>query len=154
MTKLEHPLYLTVRYVDPDRLACPVKDCDNEGKEENRVDTPFIAGLGPMTVYLCDVCASRLAAAFLDTNAVIGVVQWDEPLATSMPDPTPEQELDPVFQAIWRTIKDWDINVPEYYEGYCGATGSHVALILNALEKIWKSSGKPIPLPGPIKPPV
>jgi hypothetical protein len=23
--------------------------------------------------------------------------------------------------------------VPEFYEGYCGANGSHVALILNAL---------------------
>lgn len=52
-----------------------------------------------------------------------------------MPDPTPEQvENDPLFQAIWQVIKSWDVNAPEYYQGYCGATGSHVALILNALQ--------------------
>src|SRR5260221_3085322 len=51
----------------------------------------------------------------------------------AMPNPTSEQLNDPLFTAIWEVIKTWDINVPEYYEGYCGATGSHVALILNAL---------------------
>lgn len=50
-----------------------------------------------------------------------------------VPHPTPEQLASPEFQAIWDVIKSWDINVPEYYEGYCGANGSHVALILNAL---------------------
>jgi hypothetical protein len=164
MTKIEHPLHLMIRYVDPDRVRCPVVDCEDEGLEENRITTPFIAGLGPLEVYLCSAHAAQLAAAFLELQPSItdfssDVVQWDEPReltrqVKSMPDPTPEQELDPVFQAISRTIKDWDINVPEYYEGYCGATGSHVALILNALEKIWKSSGKPISLPGPIELPV
>jgi hypothetical protein len=52
-----------------------------------------------------------------------------------MPNPTPEQLNDPVFKAIWETIKSWDINVPEYYQGYCGATGSHVILIINALKR-------------------
>jgi hypothetical protein len=52
-----------------------------------------------------------------------------------MPNPTPDQvENDPAFQAIWQTIKSWDVNAPEYYQGYCGANGSHVALILNALQ--------------------
>jgi hypothetical protein len=50
-----------------------------------------------------------------------------------MPDPTPEQLASREFEAIWQTIKTWDVNVPEYYEGYCGATGSHVVLILDAL---------------------
>jgi len=50
-----------------------------------------------------------------------------------MPNPTQEQLSDPVFNAIWQTIKSWDVNVPEYYRGYCGASGSHVVLILNAL---------------------
>jgi hypothetical protein len=52
------------------------------------------------------------------------------------PNPTPEQLGSPEFEAIWQTIKSWDVNVPEFYEGYCGANGSHVALILNALEAL------------------
>jgi len=50
-----------------------------------------------------------------------------------MPDPTEEQLASPGFEAIWNAIKSWDINVPEYYDGYCGANGSHVVMILNAL---------------------
>lgn len=53
-----------------------------------------------------------------------------------MPDPTPEQVNDPVFLAIWNVIKSWDVNVPEHYFGYCGATGSHVMLIFNALNSV------------------
>lgn len=51
-----------------------------------------------------------------------------------MPNPT-ENELkyNPMFERIWQVIKTWDINVPEYYDGYMGANGSHVKLILNAL---------------------
>lgn len=51
----------------------------------------------------------------------------------SMPSPTERQLASHDFQVIWDVIKSWDVNVPEYYEGYCGANGSHVALILNAL---------------------
>ena len=53
-----------------------------------------------------------------------------------MPNPTQEQLDSPEFEAIWQTIKSWDVNVPEFYDGYCGANGSHVVLILNALEKV------------------
>jgi len=34
-----------------------------------------------------------------------------------------------------KTIRTWDVNVPEYYNGYCGANGSHVTLIYNAVIK-------------------
>ena len=51
-----------------------------------------------------------------------------------MPNPTEEQQDDPMFEMIWQTIKSWDVNVPEYYQGYCRANGSHVVLILNALK--------------------
>jgi len=51
-----------------------------------------------------------------------------------MPNPTPEDLASPEFQAIWSVIKSWDVNVPDYYEGYMGANGSHVKLILEALE--------------------
>ena len=49
------------------------------------------------------------------------------------PDPTPD-ELDAYwFNKIWDAIKTWDINVPEAYVGYEGATGNHVVHILHAL---------------------
>lgn len=50
-----------------------------------------------------------------------------------MPNPTPEMLADPLFEAIWQTIKSWDVNVPESYQGYCGANGSHVAMIFNCV---------------------
>ena len=55
------------------------------------------------------------------------------PALPDMPNPTDEQLTSPEFDAIWQVIKSWDVNVPEHYVGYCGANGSHVALILNAL---------------------
>lgn len=48
-------------------------------------------------------------------------------------DPTKAELQSPEFEAIWQTIKTWDINVPSAYKGYCGATGNHVAAILDAL---------------------
>jgi len=51
----------------------------------------------------------------------------------AMPNPTETDLVDPEFEAIWQTIKRWDVNVPDCYAGYCGANGSHVMLILNAL---------------------
>jgi hypothetical protein len=49
------------------------------------------------------------------------------------PDPTPEMLKTPEFEAVWQCIKRWDINVPDVYGGYCGATGNHVRAILDAL---------------------
>jgi hypothetical protein len=51
------------------------------------------------------------------------------------PDPTPEMLADPRFEAVWQAIKSWDINVPDAYGGYCGATGNHVRAILDALDE-------------------
>lgn len=53
--------------------------------------------------------------------------------ARHWPDPTPEMLESPLFEAIWQCIKSWDINVPEAYGGYCGATGNHVRAILDAI---------------------
>lgn len=50
-------------------------------------------------------------------------------------DPTPEQMASPEFNAIWEEIKSYDINSPKEYDGYSGATGNHVAAILNALDR-------------------
>ena len=49
---------------------------------------------------------------------------------------SPEFLTDPVFNAIWNEIKSWDINVPEEYEGYCGATGNHVSAIFRAIHSV------------------
>jgi hypothetical protein len=40
---------------------------------------------------------------------------------------------DPVWNAIWDEIKDWDINVPSEYCGYMGTTGNHVTAIYKAI---------------------
>lgn len=43
---------------------------------------------------------------------------------------------DPIWNAIWDTIKTWDVNCPGYYIGYCGANGSHVTIIYEAIKRI------------------
>lgn len=49
------------------------------------------------------------------------------------PDPTPEMLATLEFEKVWQCIKRWDINVPDAYAGYCGATGNHVRAILDSL---------------------
>lgn len=51
------------------------------------------------------------------------------------PDPKPEDLYAEDFLLVWECIKTWDVNVPEVYEGYCGATGNHVMSILFATGK-------------------
>ena len=58
------------------------------------------------------------------------------PTTNRWPDPTPEMVKSPEFNAIWECIKKWDINVPNAYCGYCGATGNHVRAILDALKQV------------------
>ena len=48
-------------------------------------------------------------------------------------DPKKEELAFPLFNKIWKVIKSWDINVPEQYEGYCGATGNHVCAVMDAV---------------------
>jgi hypothetical protein len=57
------------------------------------------------------------------------------PNRKDMPNPTDADLESPLFEAIWAVIKTWDVNVPAYYDGYCGANGSHVKLILNSIER-------------------
>lgn len=51
------------------------------------------------------------------------------------PAPTAEMLASAEFEAVWQCIKKWDINVPDAYEGYCGANGNHVRAILDALRR-------------------
>jgi len=50
------------------------------------------------------------------------------------PDPTPAMlDGDVLFDSIWQVIKTWDVNVPEIYGGYCGATGNHARAIYDSI---------------------
>lgn len=51
-----------------------------------------------------------------------------------MPNPTEEQLNDPIWNAIYDVIKSWDVNVPDFYQGYCEANGSHATLIHEAIK--------------------
>jgi hypothetical protein len=69
----------------------------------------------------------------------IGIEARRAPTIIKWPGPTPEMLKDPLFKAIWQTIRTWDINVPEAYSGYCGATGNHVRAIMDAIERAAKA---------------
>lgn len=58
------------------------------------------------------------------------------PILKAMPNPSEKMLESPEFNALWDIIKHWDINVSDYYKGYCGGNGSHVTLLLEALMKI------------------
>lgn len=51
-----------------------------------------------------------------------------------MPNPSAVEIASPLFNALWDVMKTWDVNVPEYYEGYCSFNGSHAKLILDAVK--------------------
>ncbi len=50
-----------------------------------------------------------------------------------MPNPTTETLETEAFKALWEVVKLWDIEV-EDRDGYSGGTGSHVQMLLDALE--------------------
>lgn len=52
---------------------------------------------------------------------------------TFWPDPKIADLESEDFNALWETIKTWDINVPAVYEGHCSTTGNHVIALLMAL---------------------
>lgn len=58
--------------------------------------------------------------------------QW---MPYDFPDPTQAMLEDPLFNAIWRRIKQWDIGVPEWSGGlHTGAMGNHARAILDAVQ--------------------
>ncbi len=71
---------------------------------------------------------SLKAGGLRPKGQIINPIPW--------PDPSPDDLSSPEFEAIWQTIKTWDINVPEAYVGYCGASGNHAKAILDALRQI------------------
>ena len=66
-------------------------------------------------------------------------------MTVNWPDPTPEMlDNDPAFDAIWNVIKTWDINVPDAYTGYMGATGNHARAIYDAIMPLIPPSAWPV----------
>lgn len=51
----------------------------------------------------------------------------------SLPNPSEEEINTQLFNKIFEVIKDWDINVPDYYSGYMSGNGSHVKLLMDAI---------------------
>jgi len=53
------------------------------------------------------------------------------------PDPTEDMLKSPLFDAIWQTIKTWDINVPKIdgHGLYSRATGNHVRAIMDTIHR-------------------
>jgi hypothetical protein len=49
-------------------------------------------------------------------------------------EPTNEMFENPVWNAIWETIKTWDVGAPNAYRGYMGATGNHATAIFLAIQ--------------------
>jgi hypothetical protein len=45
-------------------------------------------------------------------------------------------QADPYFDAVWNVIKHWDVNVQGAYDGYCGANGNHVQMILDSINAV------------------
>jgi hypothetical protein len=68
------------------------------------------------------------------------IEEMGNPFKKKLPNPTQVDLSDPDFQAIWNIIKDWDINVPEYYRGYMSGSGSHVKLILDEIKRVRRDS--------------
>ena len=111
----------------------------------DRTDTKVQLSAEGFTAFLVDVIAGRYDEYLpktmrrvlqpLTDNEVEINLNTLEPIFghPPMPSPTDGDLESPQFNAIWSVIKTWDVNVPEYYELYCGANGSHVMLILNAL---------------------
>lgn len=96
--------------------ADPCPTCNDQGAVGNI-----------LTAQPCPDCAAP-------ASPVSTVEQGETP--QQMPDPTQADLGDPVFEAIWQIIKAWDVNAPAYYAGYCGANGSHVKLILDAIRAV------------------
>lgn len=80
-----------------------------------------------------NVTLKNIEVEYFETE-LVAIPVIPEPDFLDMPTPTEQDLKSPIFNALWDVVKTWDVNVPEYYSGYCGANGSHVKLLLNALE--------------------
>lgn len=81
----------------------------------------------------CERCDTENKCPGISESRLINLLAYNP--TYPWPDPKPEDLEAEDFNLIWDCIKTWDINVPEAYEGYCGATGNHVMSILFAAGK-------------------
>ena len=71
-------------------------------------------------------------AQIIATDGFVRSIEW--------PDPTPKMLDTILFDTIWRVIKSWDINVPNAYSGYMGATGNHARAVYDALAPLLEAT--------------
>jgi hypothetical protein len=119
----------TLEASGPNGETVPCPDCTPEPPQEVGID-------------YADLKAIHAALASAPSAPQPTVERLDDVKERApWPDPTPEMlDGDPRFEAIWQRVKLWDINVPDVYAGYCGATGNHVRAILDALEALSSSA--------------
>lgn len=60
-------------------------------------------------------------------------IKINDKASKPMPSPSKEEINTQLFNQIFDLIKDWDINVPDYYQGYTSGNGSHVKLLLDVI---------------------
>lgn len=80
----------------------------------------------------------------VDDNGKISIKQAEHPTGIfqpggvlekgGMPSITEENLKNPLFSAIHNALRDWSINVPDRYSGYCAGNESHVQLILDSIK--------------------
>lgn len=61
-------------------------------------------------------------------------IQTSPDIRKDMPSPSDDEMRTELFNQIFEVVKDWDINVPEYYSGYTSGNGSHVKLLLDVIK--------------------
>ena len=101
------------RVREADSTTCPYCDYEAKGPRDE---------IAHMNLAHPDVVRERLAES--------GEIDTGLP---PMPNPDEEMLRSPEFAAVWEAIRGWDIAAPEFYTGYMGANGSHVAVILHML---------------------
>lgn len=132
--------WMTPNYLQPGTLATPQPAAVTEGDEVRRLREP---------VYYMDDAGDVLSAEEWH-NSDDRTKDWysiplvpveregDDVRMVEVPglqNPTAIDLTDPLFNAIWNVVKDWDVGIPSKHAGHTGATGSHVMLILNAIRK-------------------
>lgn len=104
--------------------------CDNPSVDSKFMNEVF---LDPRCHYIREknITMQEFVAAFINEN--------NKHKCASMPVPTSDDLTNIIYHAIYQTINSWDINVPEFYQGYMGANQSHAKLIYDAISIAVKS---------------
>jgi len=110
---------------------------DSPAPEDNFIDIDALLMNVARQVMQTALIEKAADAAHVDHTSPDGInCAVSHGVSVPWPDPTDEMLVDPIFEAIWQTIKSWDVNVPGAYSGYSGATGNHARAILEAVRRV------------------